>query len=455
MRISYWTAVVAVLVAAFTCLATASTATAADLQQPMSVQQAQFTESYPYFSPEEGGGKAADEEAASATACDIGCGACEPEATCGGGCGKASACGLGDFGCLKGSGIDVGGWVSAGLYTNTYGVNSGSGNGPLGFNNVSDGFTMNQLWIYAERSADTGGYGTDWGFRADYVFGVDGPDTQAFGDGGWDSGWNSSRDYGSAIPQLYVELAINELRIKMGHFYTNIGWEVVPAPDNFFYSHAYTMYYGEPFTHTGFLAEMPVCDGITGFAGWTMGWDSGFENNNDASTFLGGLTTELCDGVTAVWAVTAGDWGTPGGVDAGDIFMNSICLELALTDNLTYIFQHDLGVNSGLGAGNSEWYGINQYFLYKINECWGAGMRFEWFNDEDGARVVLPTGGAIGDGSYYNVTAGLNWSPCESVMIRPEIRYDSFDGTVTGTAPFNNGADINQFSGGFDVIYTF
>ncbi|HYW80559.1 MAG TPA: porin [Thermoguttaceae bacterium] len=339
-------------------------------------------------------------------------------------------------------GIDVGGWLSGGLYSNAHGA---SNNGPLGFNTLGNGFTFNQLWVYAERATDTGGYGTDIGFRFDYLFGVDGPDDQAFGDGGWDFGWDSSSDYGSAIPQLYVELAYNDLKVKLGHFHTIIGWEVVPAPENFFYTHAYTMYYGEPFTHTGILASWAANDRVTVHGGWTMGWDSGFENLNEGSTFLGGVSTELTDNATLTWAFTAGRFGDGSFGADGDVYMNSLVFELALTDRLTYILQHDLGDNSDLGAGDNEWYGINQYLQFELNDCWATGLRFEWFRDDDGTRV--------GDaGSYYEVTAGLNYRPCEHLVVRPEIRGDWFDGVAK---PFNNGHSDEQFSGGFDVIWSF
>ncbi len=95
--------------------------------------------------------------------------------------------------------------------------------------------------------------GFDIGGRIDYIYGTDGPDTQAFGidNDHWDNGWDNGNDYGSAIPQLYMEAGYGDLSVKVGHFYTIIGYEVVQAPDNFFYSHAYTMYNSEPFTHTG------------------------------------------------------------------------------------------------------------------------------------------------------------------------------------------------------------
>ena len=99
-------------------------------------------------------------------------------------------------------GIQIGGWFSGGVYQNGQGVSSGTGNAPVLFPQVSDGATLDQAWIYAEKALPDDCCCYDWGFRIDYVFGTDGPDTQAFGDIGWDNDWDSSRDYGSAIPPL-------------------------------------------------------------------------------------------------------------------------------------------------------------------------------------------------------------------------------------------------------------
>ncbi len=434
------------LVAVMYSTMSASEATQSALYQPAFVQQAAFEQApSPYYmvrqdadqSPSDPG----DELAIVEGGCMEACGAPCRQRSCG-------FCNLGEAWELptprswQCRGIDIGGWVSSGIQTNSHGAPD---NGPLGFNDLT-GFNMHQLWFYAEKATDTGGCGTDIGFRFDYVFGVDGPDTQAFGDNGWDAGWNSSRDYGSAIPQLYAELAVNDLTVKVGHFYTIIGWEVVTAPDNFFYSHSYTMYYAEPFTHTGFLATYSLTDRITAHGGWTMGWDSGWENLNDGSMFLGGLSLALSDRATLTWALTTGKFGAGrNGLADGDVYMNSIVFEYALTDNLTYLLQHDLGNNSGLGAADNEWYGINQYLQYNFNDCWAVGGRFEWFRDDDGARV--------GDaGNYYEATLGVNYRPHANVMFRPEIRWDWFDGIGL---PFNQGRSDDQFSGGFDVIMTF
>lgn len=347
----------------------------------------------------------------------------------------------------------LGGWVQAGVTTNGRGAFT---NGPVAFPSTNE-LMLNQLWFFSERKADNGGCGWDWGVRVDYVFGTDGPDTQAFGDGGWDSGWVSGgrsvseHTYGSAIPQLYLELAYNDLTVKMGRFYTIIGYEVVQAPDNFFYSHAYTMYYAEPFTHTGALAEWAYDDDTTIYGGYVTGWDTGWENRIDSHMFLGGISLARWEDATITYALTAGHFGN----GAGDLYMHSLLLDYQLTDAWTYIFQSDLGIQSNQPGGerDNHWYGINQYLLYTINDCWSAGFRFEWFNDEEGARI----GGALGErGDYYAMTAGLNYKPNANTIIRPEIRGDWFDATDAGaTLPFDNNTRDKQFSAAVDFIFTF
>jgi hypothetical protein len=96
----------------------------------------------------------------------------------------------------------------------------------------------------------------------------------------------------------------------------------------------------------------------------------------------------------------------------------------------------------------AAWWSLNQYALYEINDCWGAGLRFEWFRDDKGTRVP----GAATGANFFEVTAGLNWTPYENLIVRPEIRGDWTQG---GVVPFDNSTKPAQLSGGFDVIYTF
>jgi len=317
---------------------------------------------------------------------------------------------------------------------------------------------MNQLYTFVEKAVDPSDIGPAWGYRVAYVFGTDAPDYQAFGDGDFDYGWNSSRDYGSAIPQLYLDIGYQDLTVRLGRFYTLIGYEGSPATDNFFYSHTYAFYYGEPSSHTGFLATYEACENWSLHAGWTMGWDSGFRNYLGASMFLGGVSWTVSEDVSVMWAVNAGDYGDGIGRNGlvsnhGDLFNHSILVELALTDRLAYVLVHELGDNHGLGADDNEWYSVQQYLTYEINDCWSTGLRFEWFRDDDGARVAV---NRAQEGSYYATTLGLNWQPHPNVRVRPEVRWDWFDGTGLPFDGINGAGTSDQmFTGGMDVIVQF
>lgn len=356
--------------------------------------------------------------------------------------------------------VEFGGWLSGGFTANAHGNRSGNGNLLLGYNNVADGPVLNQLWFYAEKSVDTSESEFDWGFRVDYLFGTDANDNQSFAGGDWDYGWNTGRDYGSAIPQLYTDLAYEDFTLRLGYFLTPVGWEFAQSTENQFYSHSYAFYYGEPNTHAGFMATYQCSDSLEVSAGWAMGWDSWFENPLDASIFVGNVSWSISEATTLTWAVTAGDFGNGiarGGFasNSGDIYMNSLALEHTFTDSLSSVLAHDFGTNTGLGAENHQWYSFVHYSTYSLNNQLSVGSRQEFFRDEDGLRVGV---NGAGTGNYYEITLGLNWKPQANITIRPEVRWDWFDGQGLPYDSRNgglSGTQSRQFTGGMDFILTF
>lgn len=357
-------------------------------------------------------------------------------------------------------GFTIRGWLQGGTTHNARGNQQTNGNFGVPFNNIN-GPAFNQGWIYAERVASTEDQSFNWGARIDYIYGADGPDTQAFGDRGWDFNWNSSGQYGSAIPQIYFELAYNDVSVKIGHFFTIIGYEVVPATGNFFYSHAYTMNFGEPFTHTGALGKWVFDERFTFFGGYTMGWDSGFSNHLNAHTFLGGLTWTMSENTSLAIGMNAGRFGdgtakngVPGAL--GNVYIQSVVFSHSFWDNWQYVFQSDYGANTNNGGPNTRWYGANQYLFYNFNDKWAAGVRGEWFRDADGARIADPAGNTFA-GNFTAITAGINWKPHPNFRFRPEIRWDWHDGVGT---PYNpdangNGQSSSLFTLGVDGIFLF
>jgi len=364
---------------------------------------------------------------------------------------------INDASLLKDNGIEIGGWAAAGI---TYASHNGDhhSNAPISFNDRNNDFQLNQLNLFIERAVNTKGSDWDIGGRVDFMFGTDGPNTQA---SGWDnqilgsSGDKTFNQYDVAFPQAYAEIFApigNGLTAKIGHFYTNIGYEVVTAPDNFFYSHAYTMLYAEPFTHSGALLTYQVNDNISVSGGAVTGWDNFDENGGDWS-FLGGASWTSDDERTSVAASLITGENGDDSIDQNTT-MYSLVLSHDINDKLHYVFQHDFGVTEdGAGAGDdSDWYGINQYLTYDLNEKVGLGLRAEWFSDSDG-RVSGDDLGNYG-ANYYAVSVGVNYTPVSWLKFRPEVRYDWVDSNGSG-GPYDNGNETDQVALSMDMILTF
>jgi hypothetical protein len=356
---------------------------------------------------------------------------------------------------MKNLRLTLGGWLDTGLSYNPSDPGDGF-NGTVSFGDRASEFQLNQLYLYLERPVNVQGETFDVGGRVDALFGTDAVFTQAGGDpeGHWDRRLvgDDERFYQLALPQAYLDVVAplgQGVRIKAGHFYTIIGNESVMAPDNFFYSHTYLMQYGEPFTHTGVLANYSPTDTLSLNAGAVTGslyggWDGVFDRDLSDWGFLGGLTWTT-DGTTLSLNASHGT-----AHEAGDWNLCSLVAHHDLTETLHYTIQHDYGWTGRVAdGGNAEWYGLAQYLDYDLKDDLAVGVREEWFRDDDGFRVLsrariaahpaaggsgglMPIGSTdaagrpVGNG-YYAITAGLNWKPTPWAIVRPNIRYDWTD----------------------------
>jgi len=379
---------------------------------------------------------------------------------------------------LRCRGWDIGGWIDQGF---TWNPDSPADrfNGVNTFNDRSNEYQLNQVYLYIDRPVDTGGCGWDLGGRMDLLWGMDYRFTTALGlDTDLDTGapkWDSSRFYGLAMPQLYGQVGYNNLSVKVGHFYTPVGYETVTATGNFFYSHLYTHQYGEPFTHTGALANYQITDRLMLLGGIVRGWDN-WEDTNDDESFIGGFTLTSADGgMSLAYAIVAGNEAPIGAaIDDQDRFYQSVVITRKVTERLTSIIHSDLGLQNdaipfagGSGAQDVEWYSLTKYWIYNINKCWDAGFRYEWFRDDDGFRVNglgtnpftpglgVPRGGFAG--TFQDISLGLNYKPNANIIVRPEVRWDWYDGlsNAAGQRPYDDGSDSSQTTLGTDIIWTY
>ncbi len=397
---------------------------------------------------------------------------------------------------MKNWGLTVGGWANGGITYNSISPQNNF-NGPVTFGDRSGEFQLNQLNLFLQRAVASEGDAFDLGFRFDVMFGTDSIFTQAYGvpsfdvntgnplnRGNWDLNLingNGNRFYDIALPQAYLEAYIpvgNGLNIKVGHFYTPIGYETVPAPDNFFYSHAYTMQWGEPFTHTGVLGNYAVDKNwavmggvLTGSA--TGGWDGNFNKQLGNWDGIAGVTWTSDNADTSL--NVSGTYGGTSEQSSQAWGMYSVVLKHNITEKAHMVLQHDHGYANGIGGTtDAEWYGINSHWYYDISDTLVAGLRAEWFRDQNGFRVWAPgrvaaatdpAGNSYASpgnpfsfaapASYYELTAGVNWKPYKWLNLRPNVRYDWAD----GARPFGDSnpvtGKLDQFLFSTDITVSF
>lgn len=379
--------------------------------------------------------------------CDPACSdpCCSDDVACGAGCaagGLFSGCALagpiegfslaGLLG-LEGSAIEIGGWTNIAYYNKTIPLSQSFDDG-LSFDDIPNHANLAQQWFYLGKVAD-GSAGRDFGGRIDVLYGTDAQKAQSFGNPGAGTRgfgfYDASLDhgyYGWAIPQAYLEVANGDLSTKIGHFFTPIGYEVIPATGNFFHTHSYTMFNSEPFTHTGVLSTYSGFEALTLYAGWSAGWDTGFTNLDGGSNWLGGFGYELSDNVTFTYLNTWGNFGWRGGKDS---YSHSLVLTADLTDRLQYVGQSDLlDATDNPNAGGTDSVGVNQYLFYTLTDTLKVGGRAEWWKS-DGV-------------SYNEVTGGVNVQALSNLVFRPEVRYD-----------WSPGGDIDRGAFAIDAILTY
>jgi len=377
--------------------------------------------------------------------------------------------------CCECSNWSAGGWLATGYVWNPY-QPADNFNGPLTWNDRANELQMNELYGYIGKAADTGGCGWDWGARVDALYGTNYRwDTSA----GFETHWGNGQFYGLAVPQMYGEVAYNNLSVKIGRWFSPVGYYVIGTANNYFPILPYTFQYGEPFTHTGALATYKASDALTVGGGITHGWDS---SDNTGNPHAGGLLTAsyaIDDQRSFAYVGVFGPEPNFSGVNLANNgfgytnrYLQTLVYINKFTDNVTGVLQSDFGRQTdAVVAGQvASWYGINSY-LYWNQTCrlqWGVNG--EWFRDDGGFRVgqVLPSFGSPNargfargpgfDGSFYRFMFGPKYFFTPNIYGRAAFVADWYDGDRTPNTnqlPFAAGTKTHQQVLAFDVIATF
>lgn len=413
------------------------------------------------------------------------------------GCEPATECGAIPCKYKKKSQWFACGWLDQG-YTFNPDYPPNRFNSPLLFNDRANEYQMNQLYLSMGREINKDQCCWDFGGRVDLLYGTDylwssslGLETFTENNAGFETTspqdaqlrWNSNSGprrggsasiYGLSMPQLYAEFYAPigyGMTCKIGHFYSIMGYESIMAPKNFFYSHSYSMMYGEPFTHTGMLLSYQFRPNWTMHGGLTRGWDT-WEDPNQKLSFLAGLQWESWNKQTT--AATTAHIGNEDITGQLNRTSYSFVATHQLSPSWHYVFQHDLGFQEGGqtvtradGSTIKEdayWYSFTQYLFYQWTANLAIGARAEWFRDDGGSRIFQVReneviGQSMIGSDYSNVALGLNWKPTGWVTVRPEVRWDWSGVEVEGPNAipglFNNRTQKDQFTFAVDLITIF
>jgi hypothetical protein len=366
------------------------------------------------------------------------------------------------------------GWIEGGVTANPADPRDHQNFGRL-FTDRANEPLLNQASITFERIFSTDPSKFDWGFKTQFMVGSDARFTHTLGM--FDESFHETvePDIVEAYANLHFPVITKGgLDLKLGKFVTMEGAETIDPRTNVFYSHSYIFNFGIPLLHTGALFTLHTTDWLNVMAGVTRGVNTSIEDNNGSAAFHGGLGVTLLSGsLTALASVHAGpedphdnhDWR----------YLNDITITYKINDKLTSITDLNYIRDEG-SPGNADGGGFAQYFTYALNDWCTLGIREEIWRDDEGFFVAQFAANddfvniergtlqnldprTVGGGrtTYNELTIGATFKvplhkPLVSLSFRPEIRWDT---SLSGTHPFNDSQDKNQFTFGVDGILEF
>ena len=237
-----------------------------------------------------------------------------------------------------------------------------------------------------------------------------------------------------AIKQAYITYkATSKLSFTAGQFGTHIGYEVIDAPVNYNYSLS-NLFNNGPFYHIGLKAQYAFSDRASLMVGLVNNVDNLFDNNKKK-----GLIGQLFFVPVSGWnvylnAIVSNEASKDvDATKAGDA--NYSLFDLTTTYQITPKFF--LGLNAATGSQKGDyqgyggpvtaksWGGVAVYSNYAFTDKFGLGVRYETFDNKNGARALTD---AAGNGASVNsITITGNITAADGhLLLKPELRIDSY-----------------------------
>jgi hypothetical protein len=283
----------------------------------------------------------------------------------------------------------------------------------------------------------------------------------------YDNRWNGEAGsglFGSplmqvAMPQLYAELALGKMNVKLGHYVSDIGYEKPIANMREFYLTNYTTSFVDWNQQlvTGLEAKYPLTDSVELLFGFTRGAFNWEDNNNELTWYGGGEWIPSQRFVLNYQLVVGAD----DDLGQNTRYMNLLILECQLAKRWSYVLHSDYIHAEGPG----EFFSILHYLFYEVCDNVRVGVRYEWFDDKDAqyASPNISQKPTLTTNSYPGVlqelTFGATIKQAEgNVIWRPEVRWDWYgasSATQTPAGPFDQETRAGQFVAALELRINF
>lgn len=306
----------------------------------------------------------------------------------------------------------------------------------------------------------------DWAVTAHY-----GEDAFFWSTKGFDDwAWNAEDKNRFALTEWFLDIYLPigaGASVIFGSFHTFLALEIGKAlvPPNNFSSRSYA-FIASPAKHLGFLTQFKLpFDPTFGHAsigfGLTGDWNSidfgsgaggpsflftGYWRSPDMRTWIDFEAiygngeddfgdSKLINGVAFPLGGGSQYLALSSSNEYLDRFVGYFTATHAASSRLTLQFESVYGYQEGGDqrplffaiTRDSAFYGANGGFRYRLVEKVHIGARFEWFTDENAANVLWSGVGATG-GDVYAFTASVGWEPTPHLLVRPELKFDTYDG---------------------------
>lgn len=238
---------------------------------------------------------------------------------------------------------------------------------------------------------------------------------------GDDANFIHSGNGGSAdnidVTQAYVQYAGSGLTVIGGKFNTLAGAEVIAPTGNTNISRSIAFLNILPFTHTGVRVSYAPMSSLTLYAGQNNGWDLANDTNDSKTIELGASWTSDMVSV-AVYGYSGKETVLP---DELDRTLIDAVLTVKPIKDLAIVVNYDMFEQEVAGGSDAEAAALNVYLNYQATEQLRGSLRYEIFEDDDGARL-----GAV-DNEVTGLTLTVGYAPKPNFEIRGEVRQDSAD----------------------------